>query len=94
MSVEVTAEVGKDTTAQGEGAKGCERKQTQCLESGQSGAAGILQDGGGAPRSLRLKGEGKHTHGVGFREDAAERKLWKTGLAQRLSNSSVYQEVL
>lgn len=39
-------------------------------------------------------GEGKHTHGVGFREDAPEGKLWKIGLAQRLSNSSVYQEVL
>ena len=64
--------------------------QHSSQERGQRQGSGILRDGGGVTWSPRLV-EGKYTDDVGFREHAAERKLWKVGLEQWLSNLSVAQ---
>lgn len=76
-TVEVTAEVGKDDSAQGAGAGGVRGGEHSSWESGQSRAAGVPHgDGEGATWSPWLT-EGKRTRGVGFGGDAAESKLWK-----------------
>lgn len=81
-SVEVTAEVGKDDTAQGPGAGGVRGGKRSSRESGQSGAAGVPHgDGEGATWSPWLT-EGKRTRGMGFGGDTAERELRKSRLEQ------------
>lgn len=88
ISPEMTANVSREEDiAKGEGeAQGCERRQTQLWgkrsEAGQQSPSGRLVQAG----------RRQYAESVGFREDAAERKLWKTGLEQWLSNLSVQQE--